>query len=77
MSDTNNRPLPDGSLRGDTKAMPDRGTSTGMDPGAPIFWAVENTDTSFDGDATNRVGGMGGTTDSDPADQCKSADQRA
>lgn len=73
MSDTNNRPLKDASLRGDTKAMPDRGTATGMDPGAPI-WSVENADINFDVDATNRLGSVNGKSDawdhdapSDPA----------
>jgi len=30
MSDTNNRPLPDGSLRGDNKPMRNVGTETGV-----------------------------------------------
>ena len=63
MSDTNNRPNPDGSLRGDTKSMPDRGTSTGMDPGADI--PLEGM--SIDPDAINRLGGMGNAAKSDPA----------
>lgn len=30
MSDTNNRPNKDGSLRGDSKSISDRGTKTGL-----------------------------------------------
>lgn len=55
MSDTNYKPS--GDLQGDTKAMPDRGTKTGM-----------NGDTygaNCSPDATNRHGGMGGATKSD------------
>lgn len=63
MSDTNNRPNKDGSLRGDSKSMPDRGTATGMDPGASV--PLEGM--SIDPDAINRLGGMGGATKSDPA----------
>lgn len=43
---------PSGDLQGDTKAMPDRGTGSGMAP--------HSTDTggrSLDRDATNRIGG--------------------
>ncbi len=61
MSDTNNRPLKDGSLRGDTKGMPDRGTSTGMDPGASPYLDGQSVDQS----ATNSMGGIGGSTKSD------------
>lgn len=62
MSDTNNRPNKDGSLRGENVgALPDKGSGTGL-----------NGDTygaSLDKDATNRMGSLTGT-DSDPADQC-------
>jgi hypothetical protein len=50
---------PSGDLQGDTSAMPDRGTSTGM---------VDNTDLggmSLDPSATNSKGGIGGSTKSD------------
>jgi hypothetical protein len=48
MSDTNNRPNKDGTLRGDSKGISDRGTKTGL-----------NGDTygaSLDRDATNSQG---------------------
>lgn len=60
MSDTNNRPLKDGSLRGDSKGMPDRGTSTGWH-GADPQLDGRSTDT----DSTNSMGGIGGATKSD------------
>lgn len=50
--------IPNGSLQGDTKSMPDRGTSTGMngdDYGADLSQ-----------DSTNRIVGIGGATKSDP-----------
>lgn len=55
---------PTGDLQGDTKAMPDRGTSTGM---------VGNTDLggmSVDVDSTNSMGSITGATKSDAADEC-------
>lgn len=55
MSETNYRP--NGELQGDTKAMPNRGTKTGL-----------NGDTygaDLSPDATNRNGSMGGATKSD------------
>jgi hypothetical protein len=62
MSDTNNRPNKDCSLRGENVGpLPDKGVGTGM-----------NGDTygaSLGEDATNRMGPLSGT-DSDPADQC-------
>lgn len=60
MSDTNNRPLQDGSLRGDDKGMPNRGTSTGVSDtyGADLSQG-----------AKNRLGGMSGATKSDPVEQ--------
>lgn len=57
MSESNYRPS--GDLQGDTKAMPNRGTKTGM-----------NGDTygaDLSGDATNRIGSLkGGTKSDDP-----------
>jgi hypothetical protein len=56
MSETNNRPPQDNfTVRGDTKAMPDKGTSTGM-----------NGDTygaSLDQSATNRKGSFDASSD--------------
>jgi hypothetical protein len=62
MSDTNNRPNKDGSIRGDTNDLPDRGTSTGMNPGAdPVTDGM-----STEPEAINRAGGMGDAAKSDP-----------
>ena len=48
--------VPNGELQGDTKAMPDRGTSTGV------------TDTyGANLSGNNRIGGMGNAAKSDPA----------
>lgn len=60
MSDTNNRPLKDATLRGDDKAMPDRGTSTGV---------TDTYGADVSGTAKNRKGGITGATGSDPADE--------
>lgn len=49
--------IPNGDLQGDTKGMPDRGTSTGL-----------NGDTygaDISGDATNSMGGMSDTGSDD------------
>lgn len=70
MSDTNNRPNKDGTLRGDDKAMPDRGTTTGMSPGADPYLDGRSVDQS----AINRIGGISGATKSDPAGECYSPD---
>jgi hypothetical protein len=64
MSESNYKP----AGTGDTKPMPDRGTSTGM----------TGHDTHLDGrsidpDTTNSLGGLAGT-DSDPMDQCYATD---
>lgn len=48
----------DGQVRGDTRAMPNRGSDTGVD---------DTYGASIAPDATNRHGGMGSATDSDPA----------
>ena len=58
MSESNYRPS--GELQGDTKAMPDRGTSTGMSG---------NTDMggmSINPDATNSMGSIKSACKSDP-----------
>ena len=56
-------PLPTGELQGDTRAMPDRGTGTGMSGHNPMLDGH-----STDADATNAMGGMGGAARSDDAD---------
>lgn len=51
MSDTNNRPNKDGSLRGDARNMPDRGTRTGLNGdtyGASLERDATNSRGSFD-----------------------------
>jgi hypothetical protein len=58
MSDTNNRPNKDGSLRGDTRDLKDRGTSTGV---------TDTYGASLDRDATNGKGGF--DAGSDPVNQ--------
>lgn len=60
MSDTNNRPLKDASLRGDSKSMPDRGTSTGWHGAEPHLGGA-----STDGESTNSLGKITGSTKSD------------
>lgn len=65
MSDTNNRPPHDNfTVRGDTKAMPDKGTSTGMNG--------DSYGAALGQDATNRMGAINGK--SDPMDECYSDD---
>lgn len=63
MSDSNYKPS--GELQGDTKPMPDRGTTTGM-----TGYATELDGTGLGVDATNSLGSITGATSSDPADQC-------
>ncbi len=53
---------PTGDLQGDTKGMPDRGTSTGMNDN------TELDGMSIDPSATNRQVGISGSTKSDSAD---------
>lgn len=62
MSESNYKPS--GKLQGDTKAMPDRGTATGMSG---------NTDMggmSIKPDATNSAGSMASACKSDPMADC-------
>ena len=68
MSDSNYKPDGTGVVMGDTKPMPDRGTSTGM-----TGFATETGGMSLDVDATNSLGKMSGT-DSDPAAECYADD---
>lgn len=49
--------IPSGQLQGDTKAMPDRGTGTGMNGDS---YEADLNDT-----ATNRISGISGATKSD------------
>jgi hypothetical protein len=60
MSDTNNRPNKDGSLRGDSKGLPERGTKTGMNG--------DSYGASLDKDATNSTSME--RQGSDPAGEC-------
>lgn len=53
-------------VRGDSKEVPDRGTSTGV---------TDTYGAELGGDATNSSGRLTGTR-SDPVDQCKTKDQR-
>lgn len=63
MSESNYKPT--GELQGDTKPMPDRGSSTGL-----TGHATHDEGMSIDADATNRLGGIAGATKSDPMDCC-------
>jgi hypothetical protein len=51
---------PSGELQGDDSAMPDRGTSTGMNSGTMLDGR------SLDQSATNSLGSITGSTKSDP-----------
>lgn len=63
MSETNNRPpRPNDTVRGDTKAMPDRGTSSGMNG--------DSYGADLSQGATNSMGSIKGSTKSDPMDEC-------
>ncbi len=61
--------IPSGELQGDTKAMPDRGTTTGMSGQPTDFGGM-----SIDPDATNSQGSITGATKSDPMGECFSDD---
>lgn len=67
MSDTNNRPNADGSLRGDDKNLPDRGTSSGV---------TDTYGADLSVGAKNRQGGITGATKSNPVDQCINKEDR-
>lgn len=53
-----NYPRPNGQLQGDSKAMPDRGTRTGV---------TDTYGADVSQSATNKHGGMGSATKSDAA----------
>lgn len=72
MSDTNYKPDGTGVVMGDKKAMPDRGTSTGMNPGAEPYLDGQSVDQS----ATNSMGGIGRATKSDPESTSFGGDDR-
>ena len=67
MSEANCRP--NGELQGDTRAIPNRGTGTGMG-------RADAMGMSLDKDATNRRGGIGGAAKSDPWDDTTPSDER-
>lgn len=62
MSDTHYKPS--GELQGDTKAMPDRGTTTGMTGYDPVLDGM-----SLGQDDTNYVGSIKSTSKSDAGDE--------
>ena len=68
MSDSNYKPDGTGVVMGDTKAMPNKGTTTGM-PDNTYDLGV-----SIDQDATNTMGGISGSTQSDAMDKCYADD---
>jgi hypothetical protein len=65
MSDSNYKPDGTGVVMGDTKAMPDKGTTTGMS-GFPL----EDDGMSIAQDATNTIGKITSATKSDPPGEC-------
>ncbi len=67
MSDTNNRPVKGGELRGDDKALPDRGSRTGV---------TDTYGADLSPGAQNKLGGIAGSTKSNPADQCVNKEDR-
>lgn len=71
MSDTNNRPNKDASLRGDTKSMPDRGTSTGWHGADPQLDGA-----STEQESTNSLGKITGATKSDKESTSFGGDDR-
>lgn len=70
MSDSNYKPDGTGVVMGDTKGMPDRGTSTGMSPGADPYL----DGMSVDPEAINRIGSITADTKSDPIGESPSDD---
>lgn len=65
MSDSNYKPDGTGVVMGDTKAMPNRGTGTGL-----TGHDTHGEGMSLDQDATNTIGKITGATKSDPMDEC-------
>lgn len=69
MSDSNYKPDGTGVVMGDTRAMPDRGTGTGM-----TGFDLQDGGMSLDQSATNSMGKISGATQSDPAAECHADD---
>ena len=65
MSDSNYKPDGTGVVMGDTKPMPDRGTTTGM-----TGMNTHSEGMGMGGDETNSMGSIAGATKSDPWDEC-------
>lgn len=72
MKDCNYKPDGTGKVMGDTKGLPDRGTSTGMSPGAEPFLDGQ----SVDQDSTNSLGKITGATKSDKESTSFGGDDR-
>ncbi len=62
MSDTNNRPNADGSMRGDESGVSSKGSTTGV---------TDTYGASVQPSATNRKGGISGATGSDAMDKTR------
>jgi hypothetical protein len=71
MSDANYKPDGTGVVMGDTKPVPDRGTTTGM-----TGYATELDGNGLGLDATNSLGSITGATGSDPMEQCYADESR-
>lgn len=67
MSDTNNRPNRDGSIRGDTADLPNKGTGTNV---------TDTYGADLGSEATNSKGGISGATKSNPEDQSFNKEDR-
>lgn len=61
------RYIPTGNLQGDTRAMPDRGISTGV---------TDTYGADLSSDSTNRQGSLGNAAKSDKMDKCCTSDQK-
>lgn len=57
--------IPSGQLQGDTAAMPDRGTGTGMNG--------DSYGADLSPEALNRMGSITGSSKSDPMQECEPA----
>jgi hypothetical protein len=69
MSESNYKPAGTGVVQGDTKAMPDRGTSTGL-----TGYDTHGEGMGLGQDDTNSLGSISGATGSDPMDECCAVD---
>lgn len=69
MSDSNYKPDGTGVVMGDRKAMPDKGTSTGM-----TGYDTHGEGVSLDQSATNTIGKITGATKSDAPGECYADD---